>query len=194
MDQAELEKQRRYFWKSTLSVMQGPQFLMSTGGFGGPLQSSIKDIEADPFDKLTLEFGDGTKKSYQMYSTAWMKSLDYLLFRYLTLVLHDSRYSGEIKVPKDVRLTYEAYRVPSKGHQLKDKYFILPDYYYDPHEGAEYSDDPDGAYEGFTTNNPVAPAILNVFCHGLYPHAGKKPSAGIPMKMQSSIPWIKHAE
>lgn len=181
MDQAERDKQCLYYWESTLSVMQGPQFSMPTGGFGSPLQSSIKDIEADPFDKLTLEFGDGTKKSYQMYSTAWMKSLDYLLFRYLTLVLHDSRYSGEIKVPKDVRLTYEAYRVPSKGHQLKDNYFILPDYYYKPHEGTACSDDPNGNYERFMTANPVAPAILNVFCHGLYPHAGK-----------TSVRWDPH--
>lgn len=61
MDQAERDKQCLYYWESTLSVMQGPQFSMPTGGFGSPLQSSIKDIEADPFDKLTLELGDGTK-------------------------------------------------------------------------------------------------------------------------------------
>ena len=125
MDQAERDKQCLYYWESTLSVMQGPQFSKPTGGPGSPLQSSIKDIEADPYDKLTLKFTDGAKKTYQMYSTAWMKSLDYLLFRYLTLVLHDSRYSGEIKVPKDVRLTYEAYRVPSKGHQLKNDFLIF---------------------------------------------------------------------
>lgn len=174
MDKAERNKQCLYYWESTLSVMQGPQFFMPTGGPGSPLQSSIKDIEADPYDKLTLAFADGGKKTYQMYSTAWMKSLDYLLFRYLTLALHDSKYSGKIKVPVDVRHTYEAYRVPSKGHQFKDKYFILPDYYYELHKGAKCSDDFDEDYEVFTTNNPVAPAILNVFCHGLYPHAGKK--------------------
>ena len=86
MDKAELEKQCRYFWDSALTVMLGP-----------PYETS-QDITAYPNDTLTIKHGEGDEKTYRMYSTAWMRSLDYLLYRYLTLVLHNTHYSDTIMV------------------------------------------------------------------------------------------------
>lgn len=101
MDQAELEKQRRYFWDSALTVMNGPAFQIN------------QDVTAYPKDTLTIKHGEGDEKTYRMYSTAWMRSLDYLLYRYLILVLHNTKYSEEIKVPVEVREEY--------NHYLKDR-------------------------------------------------------------------------
>lgn len=58
MDKAELEKQRRYFWDSALTVMLGP-----------PYETS-QDITAYPNDTLTIKHGEGDEKTYRMYSTA----------------------------------------------------------------------------------------------------------------------------
>lgn len=171
MDQAELEKQRRYFWDSALTVMHGP-----------PYQTN-QDITAYPNDTLTIKFGEGDEKTYRMYSTAWMRSLDYLLYRYLTLVLHDKNYSEEIMVPVEIRGEYNHYlKDRSKDRRKKDHEFVLPDYYHEEDEIDTRSGDETTGYEYFKTTSPVAPAILNVFCHGLFPQASSVQVRGDPRR------------
>ena len=169
MDQAELEKQRRYFWDSALTVMNGPAFQIN------------QDVTAYPKDTLTIKHGEGDEKTYRMYSTAWMRSLDYLLYRYLILVLHDTKYSEEIKVPVEVREEYNHYlKDRSKDRRKKDHDFVLPDYYRELDEIDTRSGDETTGYEYFKTTSPVAPAILNVFCHGLFPQANSVQVRGDP--------------
>ena len=64
----------------------------------GPAYQTNQDITAYPNDTLTLKYGDDNEKTYRMYSTVWIRPLDYLLYRYLTLVLHDKNHSEEIKL------------------------------------------------------------------------------------------------
>ena len=169
MDQAELEKQRRYFWDSALTVMNGPAFQIN------------QDVTAYPKDTLTIKHGEGDEKTYRMYSAAWMRSLDYLLYRYLILVLHDTKYSEEIKVPVEVREEYNHYlKDRSKDRRKKDHDFVLPDYYRELDEIDTRSGDETTGYEYFKTTSPVAPAILNVFCHGLFPQANSVQVRGDP--------------
>ena len=169
MDQAELEKQRRYFWDSALTVMNGPAFQIN------------QDVTAYPKDTLTIKHGEGDEKTYRMYSAAWMRSLDYLLYRYLILVLHDTKYSEEIKVPVEVREEYNHYlKDRSKDRRKKDHEFVLPDYYHKVDEIDTRSGDDTTGYEFFKTTSPVAPAILNVFCHGLFPQANSVQVRGDP--------------
>ena len=171
MDKAELEKQRRYFWDSALTVMLGP-----------PYETS-QDITAYPNDTLTIKHGEGDEKTYRMYSTAWMRSLDYLLYRYLTLVLHNTHYSDTIMVPVEVRAEYTNYRKNrSRKRQNKDLDFVLPDYYRDMLPGETRSGDDNAGYEYFKTSSPVAPAILNAFCHGLFPQANSEWVRGDPRR------------
>lgn len=183
MDQKELEKQRRYFWDSALTVMHGP-----------PYQTS-QDITAYPNDTLTIKYGEGDEKTYRMYSTAWMRSLDYLLYRYLTLVLHDTHHSETIKVPVEVREEYTSYRKSrSRSRQLKDHDFVLPDYYRYLDEIETRSGDKNAGYEYFKTTSPVAPAILNVFCHGLFPQANSTQVRGDPRRNAMLFEFEKHED
>lgn len=162
------EKARRFFWESTLyAPMILPTWLPPE-----QIKQQFPIAFAQHEDTLSLKLDGDSEKTVHMHTAAWMRSLDYLLYRYLTLVLHDSHYSSTIRVPVEVRQKYQEYRIPSKKRQRKDYEFILPDYYIEPHDGTLDSNDSDGKYEYFKTVNPVAPAILNVFCHGLFPQAG----------------------
>lgn len=164
----------RYFWESTLcSTMLAPT-IADPVLLRKSLPMPVRDIVAERSDILTLKLDGDSEKTVHMYTEAWMRSLDYLLYRYLTLVLHDPHYSSTIRVPVEIRHKYQTYRNLSKKRQHKDSEFILPDYYIEPHDGALDSNDSDGKYEYFKTDNPVAPAVLNVFCHGLFPQAGDK--------------------
>lgn len=164
----------RYFWESTLCAPMIAPTIANPVLLRKSLPMPIRDIVAERSDILTLKLDGDSEKTVHMYTEAWMRSLDYLLYRYLTLVLHDPHYSSTIRVPVEIRLEYETYRKLSKKRQLKDREFILPDYYTKPHNGRVVSGEDGEKYEYFSTDNPVAPAILNVFCHGLFPQAGDK--------------------
>ena len=169
-NQTKQEKACRYFWESTLYA---PMVLPTILPFEQiKLQLPIPFAERE--DTLTLRLPGDSEKTVHMHTTAWMRSLDYLLYRYLTLVLHDPHYSSTIRVPVEVRLKYQKYRIAWKKRQCKNHDFILPNYYIKPHNGSLDASDRKEEYESFKTDNPVAPAILNVFCHGLFPKANDK--------------------
>ena len=163
------EKDCRYFWESTLYA----PMILPTFTPAEQLEREYAGIVAEREDILTLKFPGDSEETINMHTHAWMRSLDYLLYRYLTLVLHDPHYSSMIRVPVEIRQKYQKYKHAWKKRQHKDHEFILPDYYMKPHYGSLDESDTDGNYECFKTDNPVAPAILNVFCHGLFPRAKK---------------------
>ena len=166
------EKDCRYFWESTLYA----PMILPTFTPAEQLEREYAGIVAEREDILSLKLAGDSEKTIYMHPHAWMRSLDYLLYRYLTLVLYDSHdfhYSSTICVPVEIREKYQKYRHAWKKRQHKDHEFILPDYYIKPHNGSLVTSDTDGKYEYFKTDNPVAPAILNVFCHGLFPRAKK---------------------
>lgn len=168
MNHTKQEQDCRRFWEESLYV----PLVLPTQLDTATIRQQIPIPFAEREDTLTLKFSGDSEKTVQMHAAAWMRSLDYLLYRYLTLVLHDPHYSSTIRVPVVIRQEYEVYRKPWKKRQLKDHEFIVPDYYINPHNGRIDSSEGGENYEYFETDNPVAPAILNVFCHGLFPQAG----------------------
>ena len=170
MNHTKQEKDCQQFWEETLYV----PIILPTQLDIATIRQQIPIPFAEREDTLTLMLNGDSEKTIQMHTEAWMRSLDYLLYRYLTLVLHDPHYSATIRVPVEIRQKYQQYRLQWKKRQHKDSEFIVPDYYINPHPGRTDSTEEGAKYEYFKTDNPVASAILNVFCHGLFPHAGNK--------------------
>lgn len=168
------ERECRRFWEETLHVPMILPSEVAPEKIRQQLPMPNRDIIAERTDTLTLKFDSDSEITVPMYTEAWMRSLDYLLYRYLTLVLHDPHYSATIRVPVEVRQKYQSYKVKWKKRQLVDDQIIVPDFYKNPHNGFVDVDAGGEEFETFKTDNPVAPAIFNVFCHGLFPKANDK--------------------
>ena len=129
------ERECQRFWEETLHVPMILPSEVAPEKIRQQLPMPNRDIIAERTDTLTLKFDSDSEITVPMYTEAWMRSLDYLLYRYLTLVLHDPHYSATIRVPVEVRQKYQSYKVKWKKRQLVDDQIIVPDFYKNPHNG-----------------------------------------------------------
>ena len=153
------------FWGSVLYIMKGLGASLTRDANGAISPRTVLDIANDPTDKLTLKLGEDEEETIQMYSTAWMRSLDYLLYRYFTLVLHTKSGPSEISVPNEVQEKFK-YRTRLSERQQKKLDRITPDYMSELTAQTRTRDKLD--YSVYHTSSHFGPALLNLFCHELF--------------------------
>ena len=124
MNSAELEHACISFWGKRLLSMPGP--LTSCSWATVPFYNVKEDsnevfldrflinymVEADPDDILKFRAYDGDETEiFQMNSHAWLQSVDYLLYRQLTLALRkDNSSTIALRVPTMIQEKYHDYK------------------------------------------------------------------------------------
>lgn len=124
-------------------------------------------VEADPDDILEFRAYDGDNTEiFQMHSLAWLQSVDYLLWRQLTLALReDNGDTIALRVPTMVQERYHDYKRDNVDSRNKLSVSI-PSYFPKP---SLYEDllKVDG-YVSYQAPPFLEPSHLNFFCHDIF--------------------------
>lgn len=155
-----------HFWSSVLDVTYGPTNIVPLPEYTPLVGDYFMTVEADPCDTLKLKFSDGSIATRPMYCTAWMRSLDYLLYRYMTLTLQ--KQTGKlctVFVSPEIYKKYSNYGDRSKAKK-KHTFTFLPEYLSQPSIRTTEVNKHD--YYTFQTQCCYEPTILNLFAHEIF--------------------------
>ena len=154
------------FWSSVLDVTLGPTNIVPLPKYVPLIGDYNMPVEADPQDVLKLQFSDKSIVTKPMYCTAWMRSLDYLLYRHMTLTLQKySRKNITVLVPPSLHKKCENYDDRSNGKK-KHTFTFLPKYLSQPATHTKSINNYD--YYVFQTSCCYEPALLNLFAHEIF--------------------------
>lgn len=155
-----------HFWSSVLDVTRGPTNIVPLPEYTPLVGDYFMTVEADPSDTLKLKFSDGTIATRPMYCTAWMRSLDYLLYRYMTLTLQ--KQTGKLCTVFVSPAIYKKYWNYGDRSKVKKKhtFTFLPEYLSQPATRTTEVNKRD--YYTFQTQCCYEPAILNLFAHEIF--------------------------
>ena len=179
----ELEHARTSFWDKHLQRMPLP---LTSGSWATALFYNVKEdtnkpfldqflinymVEFDPDDTLILCADDGNSKTFQMHSLAWLQSVDYLLWRQLTLALReDNGNTIMLRVPTWVQERYQN----DKHNSVAERKILsvpIPSYFPKPRIFKKLPK-ADG-YVVYQAPPFLEPSHLNFFCHELFPRDNK---------------------
>ena len=179
MNSAELEHACISFWGKRLLSMPGP--LTSCSWATVPFYNVKEDtnevfldrfiinymVEADPDDILKFRAYDGDETEiFQMNSHAWLQSVDYLLYRQLTLALRkDNSSTIALRVPTMIQEKYHDYR--HDNIDSRNKLSVpIPSYFPKPSIFKNLCQ-ADG-YVVYQAPPFLEPSHLNFFCHEIF--------------------------
>lgn len=174
----ELDEACINFWYYNLVEMRPPSTIQYYASYKVYLPQEAPDtgclssfhyrylIGSDPDDTLTLQIEGGIPETFRMHSTAWRWSLDYLLYRYLTLALReDGGTTITLPVPDMILKRYDNYM--NQSNARKKPLSIAPPAYLPKPSKRKHLVKQDG-YTHFHVPHFGEPSYLNLFCHDIF--------------------------